>query len=92
MHSLMRRTIGRAHATGKWRRLLFTSTGPGGYRPPHHPRSRTTRTQTAIYAPVFHDYADPARLVELSDTGHFELINPRSKQWPQIVEIVTALR
>jgi len=38
------------------------------------------------------ELADPARLVELSDTGHFELINPRSKQWPQIVEIVTALR
>jgi acetyl esterase/lipase len=35
---------------------------------------------------------DAARLVALPDAGHFEVIDPRSKEWPQIVEALASLR
>jgi len=34
---------------------------------------------------------DPARLLRLPGAGHFELIDPLSKEWPQILEATLAL-
>ncbi len=34
---------------------------------------------------------DPARLVSLPGAGHFELINPLSREWPQVVEAIASL-
>lgn len=34
---------------------------------------------------------DPVTFVKLQGTGHFELIDPRSKEWPRVVEAVRSL-
>jgi acetyl esterase/lipase len=34
---------------------------------------------------------DPVRLISLPGAGHFELINPLSKEWPQVVEAIASL-
>lgn len=34
---------------------------------------------------------DPVRFVPLKGAGHFELIDPRSKEWPRVVEAVRSL-
>ena len=38
------------------------------------------------------ELGDSARLVAIPDTGHFELINPGSRQWPQIVDALAMLQ
>ncbi|RYZ40510.1 MAG: alpha/beta hydrolase, partial [Myxococcaceae bacterium] len=35
---------------------------------------------------------DPVHLVPLKGAGHFELIDPRSKEWPRVVQAVKNLR
>ncbi|GMU00454.1 alpha/beta hydrolase [Corallococcus caeni] len=35
---------------------------------------------------------DPVHLVPLKGAGHFELIDPRSKEWPRVVQAVRTLR
>jgi acetyl esterase/lipase len=34
---------------------------------------------------------DPVELISLPGTGHFELINPLSREWPRIVEAIASL-
>ncbi|WP_163990122.1 alpha/beta hydrolase family protein [Pyxidicoccus caerfyrddinensis] len=37
------------------------------------------------------ELGDPVRLVVLPGAGHFEVIDPRSREWPQVVEAVRSL-
>jgi acetyl esterase/lipase len=34
---------------------------------------------------------DPVQLISLPGTGHFEVINPLSREWPQVVEAIASL-
>jgi len=34
---------------------------------------------------------DPVRLISLQGAGHFELINPLSREWPRVVEAIASL-
>ncbi|HEU5347475.1 MAG TPA: alpha/beta hydrolase, partial [Ktedonobacterales bacterium] len=34
---------------------------------------------------------DPATLLTLPDTGHFELVDPASHDWPTVMSMTTAL-
>jgi acetyl esterase/lipase len=46
---------------------------------------------TASYAREARAHGDDVTFVSLPDAGHFELIDPESKQWPQVVEAIRAL-
>jgi hypothetical protein len=40
---------------------------------------------SAEYQKKAAELGDEARLIELPNAGHFELINPLSKEWPEVV-------